>query len=43
MTKIQNLKRFEYWILGFGIYPSTWLRVVSLSNHLLFGYCNLVL
>jgi hypothetical protein len=24
------------------IYPSTWLRVVvSLSNHLLFGFCNL--
>jgi hypothetical protein len=20
MTKIQNLKRFEHWILGFGIY-----------------------
>jgi hypothetical protein len=35
--------RLGYRILEFGIYPSTMLRVVSLSNHLLFGYCDLVL
>jgi len=40
MTEIQNLKLvydltyFGHWILGFEIYPSTLLRVVSLSNHL---------
>jgi len=31
MTKMQNLM---FWSLDIGIYPSTLLRVVSLSNHL---------
>ena len=47
-----ELTSFGHWNLEFGIYPSTLLRVVSpstlrrtvsLSNHLLFGICNLVL
>jgi len=46
---MQNLK-FQYSMtktdLEFGISvivicPSTWLRVVSLSNHLIFGICDL--
>jgi hypothetical protein len=32
---------FEFVILVIGYYPSTLLRVVSVSNHLLFGICNL--
>jgi len=31
-----------HWILKFVIYPSTLLRVVSLSNHLIFGACYLI-
>ena len=52
MTKIPNLKLrivieysrlscFDHWNFEFGICPSTWLRVVSLSNHLKFGVCVL--
>jgi hypothetical protein len=34
-------KHFGHWKLEFEIYPSTGLRVVSLSNHLFFGACYL--
>jgi len=32
---------FEFLISVIGICPSTGLRVVSLSNHLIFGICDL--
>jgi hypothetical protein len=49
-TKLQTNLKFQYQMtktgLEFGILvivicPSTWLRVVSLSNHLLFDICDL--
>ena len=39
MIKIQKPK---FGKLEFVIYPSTWLRMVSLSNHLSFGACHLL-
>ena len=40
-SKVQTC--FGHSILKFGIYPSTGLRVVSLSNHMEFGVCILEL
>ena len=41
MTKTNRI-RLDHWSLGFEYCPSTLLRVVSLSNHLLFGAWNLL-
>ncbi len=36
--KTRSYADFEFGILVIGICPSTWLRVVSLSNHLRFDF-----
>ncbi len=44
MSKSQIISKtnfLEFWISVIVICPSTWLRVVSLSNHLVFVFCYL--